>query len=402
MTDIDATSRPFPFSAESMAELFSVYADRRAACPMGRVRLASGHDAVLVVTYRDAVAALGDPRLSHDLTAPGSPRVVPGPSFLDMRDGLLNKDGEEHLRVRRIVASAFTPRRIERWKPVIESVAAELLDAMEKSGSAADLVASYCIPLPMRIICKLLGVPDHDIERFRDWSNAFLSAAKMTPERRVELLMEFAEYTVGLIAQRRAEPGNDLIDDMIAARDGSDRLSEAELLSLSAGLIAAGNETTSNALGRSVLALLRNDRELWEQLVGKPDLLPAAVDELLRTTTADINGSLRLAVEDVELPSGTVKAGEAVVISTLSSHRDETMFPDANAVRFDRAAPPSLTFGGGPHYCLGAHLAKAELRIGLGLLIERFPELRLAEDPEKLRYTEGDFMSSLVSMQVAW
>ena len=401
MTEVDAGAQAFPFAHDSQSDLLARYADRRATCPLGHVRIASGHDAVLVVTYQDALAAMGDSRLSHDLTEPGSPRVVLGPSFLDFKEGLLNRDGEDHLRVRRIVASAFTPRRIERWKPVIEAVATELLDDLEKAGPPADLVAGYCYLLPVRIICKLLGVPEEDSARFREWSNAFLSAAKMTVERRMQLLMEFLEYSTALIAKLRAEPGNDLIDELIAARDGSDRLSEQELVNLSTGLIAAGNETTSNALGRSVLALLRDDRRLWEQLVGKPDLIPAAVDELLRTTSVG-TGLLRQATEDVELPSGTVKAGEAVIISVVSPHRDESAYPDPDEIRFDREAPQALTFGGGAHYCLGAHLAKAELRIGLGLLMARFPELRLAADPAELKYSEGDSISSLVTLPVAW
>lgn len=401
MPDIESAPQPFPFPVDEVAGPSPVYAERRAQCPMGHVRLSSGHDAVLLVTHRDVLAAMADTRLSHDLTAPGSARIFPGASFLDSETALLNKEGDEHLRIRRIVASAFTPRRVERWKPTIEAVATELLDHLEKNGSPADLVADFCFPLPVRIICALLGVPEKDHTRFRDWSNAFLSAAKMTQERRGQLIQEFAGYVTVLIGQRRAEPGDDLIDDLIAARDGADKLTEQGLVEMCIGLIAAGNETTSNALGRAVLKLLDNDRVLWEQLQARPDLLPAAVDELLRVSTSGA-GMLRIATEDVELPSGTVKAGEPVVISFTSSQHDEAVYPDPEEVRFDRDAPPAVTFGGGPHYCLGAHLAKAELRIGLGLLLQRLPGLRLAAAPGDLRYTEGDAISSLVSLPVAW
>jgi cytochrome P450 len=401
MADIESAPQPFPFPVDEVAGPSPLYAERRATCPMGRVRLSSGHDAVLLVTHRDVAAALADPRLSHDLTAPGSARINPGPSFLDSKTALLNQEGEAHLRTRRIVASAFTPRRVERWKPTIEAVATELLDGLEKHGSPADLVAEYSFPLPVRIICTLLGVPEKDHGRFRDWSNAFLQGAKMTLQRREELMREFAAYVMVLIAQRRAEPGNDLIDDLIAARDGEDKLTEQGLVEMCAGLIAAGNETTSNALGRAVLRLLDEDRVLWEQLRVRPDLLPAAVDELLRVSATG-SGMLRIATEDVELPSGTVKAGESVVISFTSSQRDEVAYPDPDEVKFEREVPPPVTFGGGPHYCLGAHLAKAELRIGLGLLLQRLPDLRLAAAPEDLRYTEGDSISSLIELPVAW
>jgi cytochrome P450 len=392
----------FPFPVDPHVGIPAEYAERRASCPFGKVRLPSGDEAVLLVTYADAAAALADTRLSHNLTAPGSPRITAGPSFFDDPENLLNKEGADHLRIRRIVASAFTPRRIERWKPTIAAVAGELIDAMESAGSPADLVSDYCFQLPVRIICKLLGVPERDRGSFRDWSNAFVSAARMEPQQRAGLMREFSAYTAALLAAKRAEPGDDLIDDLIAARDGADRLTESELVYLVAGLIAAGNETTSNMLSRSVLTLLRDGGGLWRQLVGDPDLIPAAVDELLRYNPLGNGAALRLAVEDVELPSGTVRAGDAVLIATSAALRDEAVYPDPDAVRFDREAPVQIVFGAGPHYCLGAHLAKAELRIGLGLLIERLPGLRLAADPLTLSYTEGEVLSSLVSLPVAW
>lgn len=404
MTETAAAARDlpdFPFPAGPITPPPD-YAERRAGCPLGHVRLPSGDEAVLVVTYQDAAAVLADPRLSHNLTAPGSPRLTAGPSFFDDPDSLINKDGEEHLRIRRIVAAAFTPRRVERWKPVIEEVARELLDGIERSGPPADIVTDYCFQLPVRIICRLLGVPEQDAPQFRDWSNAFISGAKMTLEEQQGQIAEFAAYAMGLLGRRRAEPGQDLIDDLIAARDGADRLSEHELLNLVLGLIAAGNETTSNSLGRFVLALLGDGRERWDQLVADPGLIPAAVDELLRYTVLGNGALLRLATEDVELPSGLVRAGQAVAIAGNSAQRDEKAYPNPDTIDFAREAPPALTFGAGPHYCLGAHLAKAELRIGLGLLVERFPKLRLAASFDQLRFTEGEILSSLVSLPVTW
>jgi cytochrome P450 len=392
----------YPFPADPHVGVPAEYAERRATCPFGKVRLPSGDEAVLLVTYRDAAAALADTRLSHNLTAPGSPRITAGPSFFDDPQNLINKDGEEHLRIRRIVASAFTPRRIERWKPTITAVAGELIDAMERNGPPADLVADYCFQLPVRIICKLLGVPERDRGSFRDWSNAFVSGARMEPPQRAALMREFTAYTAELLAAKRAEPGEDLIDDLIAARDGADRLTESELVYLVAGLIAAGNETTSNMLSRAVLTLLRDGGGLWQRLVDDPELIPAAVDELLRYNPLGNGAALRLAVEDVELPSGTVRAGDAVLIAASSALRDELAYPDPETVRFDREAPTQIVFGGGPHYCLGAHLAKAELRIGLGLLVQRLPALRLGADPRTLSYTEGEVLSSLVSLPVSW
>lgn len=404
MTDNTGISElpSFPFPSHSLTPP-AEYAERRATCPFGQVRLPSGDPAILLLTYRDVAAAIADARLSHDLTAPDAPRMTAEPSFLQDPDMLINLEGEDHLRIRRIVAAAFTPRRVERWKPVIEQVAQELLDAMEGAGTSAELVAGYCFALPVRIICRLLGVPEQDGPRFREWSNAFASGTKMEPAELMAQIGAFVGYVGELIAAKRAQPGEDLIDDLIAARDGSDRLSEKELLSLVTGLIAAGNETTASALSRFVVTLLADDdRGLWQQLLDAPQTLPAAVDELLRFTGLSNNAMLRQAVADVELPSGTVRAGQAIVIPGNGALRDPEAYPDPDAVHFDRAAPPNLIFGGGAHYCLGAHLAKAELTIGLGALLKRLPTLRMTVTRDELTFTGGEIIDSIVALPVAW
>jgi cytochrome P450 len=403
MTDIDRmTDLPdFPFDSHSLTPP-AEYAERRATCPFGQVRLPSGDPAILLLKYRDVAAAMAEPRLSHDLTAPDAPRMTVEPSFLQDPDILLNKDGEDHLRIRRIVAGAFTPRRVKRWEPVIQDVANELVDALEKSGPSADLVAEYCFALPVRIICRLLGVPEQDALRFRVWSSAFASGAAMEPEERGAHIGAFLAYITELIAARRAEPGTDLIDDLIAARDGSDRLTEHELLVMVTGLIAAGNETTSTALSRFLVELLEDDRRLWNQLLGDPDVLPSAVDELLRYTGLSNRTLLRLAIADVELPGGTVKAGQAVAITGNGALRDPEAYPDPDTIVFDRDAPPTLIFGGGPHYCLGAHLAKAELRIGLGTLLRRLPGLRMTVRRDELVFSGGEIVDSIVELSAAW
>jgi cytochrome P450 len=403
MTDTIGTSElpDFPFPSHSLTPP-AEYAERRESCPFGQVRLPSGDPAILLVTYRDVAAAMADTRLSHDLTAPDAPRMTAEPSFLQDPDVILNKDGEDHLRLRRIVASAFTPRRIDRWKPAIEQLANELIDELEKTGPPADLVADYCFALPVRIICRVLGVPEKDARRFRVWSNAFSAGARMEVDERMTHVSEFLGYTGELIAAKRAEPGDDLIDDLIVARDGADKLTEQELLTLVTGLIAVGNETTATALSRFLVELLDDDRRLWKQLLDSPDALPAATEELLRFTGSANSTLLRLAVEDVELPSGTVKAGQAVAIPGNGPSRDPEAYPDPDTVRFDRVPPPTLMFGGGPHYCLGAHLAKAELTIGLGTLLKRLPTLRMTVARDELTFSGGEIVDSMISLPAAW
>ncbi|WP_194911495.1 cytochrome P450 [Catenulispora rubra] len=391
----------FPFRSHSLTPP-AQYAERRATCPMGQVRLPSGDPAILLLTYRDVAAAMADPRLSHDLTGPDAARMTKEPSFLQDPDVVLNKDGEDHLRMRRIVAAAFTPRRVERWRPVIQQIANELVDDLEKVGPPAELVAGYCFALPVRIICRLLGVPERDALRFRVWSNAFSAGAQMTPEQAAAEIGAFLGYMAELLAAKRAEPGEDLIDDLIAARDGADKLTEHELLALATGLIAAGNETTATALSRALVELLEDDRRLWKQLLDDPGLVPAAVDELLRFTGLSNSTLLRIAVADVELPSGPVRTGQVIGIASNGATRDPEAYPDPDTVRFDRDAPPTLMFGGGPHYCLGAHLAKAELAIGLGTLLQRLPGLRMTVTRDELTFSGGEIVDSMISLPVAW
>lgn len=393
----------FPFAAGPLGTPPLEYEELRRGCPFSRVQLPSGDQAVLLVRYDDIAQGHADTRLSHNLTAPGSPRVTAGPSFLDDPQSLLNMDGEDHLRIRRIVAAAFTPRRTETWKPAIRELAAGLLDAMQGKGPTLDLIAEYCYLLPIAVISRMLGVPEQDAPKFREWSGAFFSGTNVSPQEQQRQIGEFTGYVMALIAQRRAEPGADLIDDLIAARDGEDRLSEIELVYLTTLLIAAGNESVSNALSRAVLSLLENDRALWRQLQERPELVPAAVDELLRFNPLGNSAELRLAIEDVQMPSGLVRKGEAVLLATYSALRDERAYPDPDTIVFDRAHVPAQqqVFGGGPHYCLGAPLAKAELQIGLSMLIEHFPELRLAADPRELRFSEGEVVNCLVALPVA-
>ncbi|WP_194922754.1 cytochrome P450 [Catenulispora pinisilvae] len=403
MTDTDRIPDlpALPFPSHSLTPP-AEYAERRARCPFGQVRLPSGDPAILLLTYRDVAAAMAEPLLSHDLTGPDAPRMTAEPSFLQDPDIVLNKDGADHLRLRRIVAAAFTPRRAERWKPVIRQVASELIDDLEKAGPPTDLVAGYCFALPVRIICRLLGVPEHDALRFRLWSNAFAAGARMTPEQVGAEIGAFLAYMAELLAAKRAEPGEDLIDDLIAARDGADKLSEQELLTLATGLIAAGNETTATALSRALAELLDGERTLWKQLLDQPNLLPAAVEELLRFTGLSNSTLLRRAVADVELPSGTVRAGQTIALPHNGALRDPEAYPDPDTIRFDRDAPPTLIFGGGPHYCLGAHLAKAELTIGLEMLLQRLPTLRMAVARDELEFSGGEIVDSMIALPAAW
>jgi cytochrome P450 len=358
---------------------------------------------VLIVRYADAVAALAEPRLTHDLTAPGSPRLAAGPSFRDQQGFILNMEGEDHRRIRRIVAAAFSPARVRRWRPLVHSMVTTLLDEMTAGGATSgDLVRSYTTPLPVMVIGGMLGIPEHDTIRFHEWSDAFALADGVTEDKRQVMMAEFAGYIADLVAARRARPSDGLVDELIAARDGADHLSEPELVALLTALIVGGTHTSANALGRAMLNLLRDNGALWRELVADSSLIPSATEELLRHSGAGDVLNLRVATEDVELPSGLVRAGEAVVVASMAALRDGAVFEDPDVIRLDRGASANAVFGGGAHYCIGANLARAEFHIALEALVERLPGLRLAVPGQQLRFTEGEELSLLQALPVAW
>ncbi|MFJ9012470.1 cytochrome P450 [Streptomyces canus] len=302
---------------------------------------------------------------------------------------LVGQDGPEHLRVRHSVAAAFTAERVEGWRPVIRDVADELIDRMVSGGPGAELVDAYCTPLPVLVMGALLGVPERDAERFRRWSDAFALSARTTAEERKEHIEQFAEYIAELFAAGRAAPGNGLIDDLIAAQDGRGGLSEGELACLVMSVIVTCTRTTSNMFGRGLHTLLGGDRFLWRRIVAEPALAPAVVDEALPCGSQGDPRPLRLAAEDCELPYGTAEKGRAVVLSIRSASSRRAGYHEPNAVRLDRSGRWRPMSGRGPYDGLGAHLARAELQVGLSLLAERLPGLRLSAGPTRFRMPES-------------
>ncbi|MEV1023675.1 cytochrome P450 [Streptomyces sp. NPDC050264] len=409
MTDNCASAfapEPYPFDAGRVGDQDAEYARRRRSCPFGTVRLPSGHDAVLLTRHEDVAPGLADPRLSRDLTAPGAPRIYLGASLMDDPEVLGNMEGEAHLRLRRLLSPSFTPRSVERRLPLVEEIASGLIDGLVRRGGPVDIIDTFARRLPAHVMYRLLGVPEEDSEPFMEWSGAFALSAKVTEEERARKMAEFTAYVTGLIAARRAAPGRGLVDELIGARDGTDRLSERELVSQVIALIAAGTETTTTMIGRGLLTLLDDGRARWEELRARPDRLPAAVEELLRHNPLLRVPAMRVAQADVTLPSGTVRAGQPVLLAIDSALGDEDAYPDAGTPRFDREEregfAKQLAFGAGVHYCLGAPLARAILRIGLRRLMERLPGLRLASDPARLRWTDGEKINSLVELPVTW
>ena len=331
-------------------------------------------------------------------------RRGPIPAELDARvnTNLLSKDGEDHRRLRRLVTKAFTPRMVAVLAPRIQEIADELLDAVEESGEM-DLVESYAFPLPIIVIAELLGIPSADRDRFRLWSNSFVSPplTEGDLERFIAHSEEFLTYLRALFDERRRSPADDLVSALVQAEEQGDSLSEDELYSMVVLLIVAGHETTVSLIANAVLALLSHPDEL-DQLRRDPTLLAAAVEELLRFESPVERALTRWVAEDGELGGRSVKRGELVIAVLGSANRDEARYPNAAQLDLTREDTKHLAFGRGSHFCLGAPLARLEAQIALATLFARLPSLRLAASPDALDYRPIPLFRSLVSLPVAW
>ncbi|MBB5781466.1 cytochrome P450 [Nonomuraea jabiensis] len=362
---------------------------RYAEAPMEAATLPSGDRVPMIVRYADVRSVLTSPASSRNLREPGLPRMVRGTFLDDDPAALMNQDPPEHTRYRRILHGTFTPRHIERWRPRAAAIAGELIDA---AGEEFDLVADFALLLPARVICELLGVPMDRFEQVRGWTEMFLSTSDASADARGQGFAAFMAYAGELIEQHRAEPGEDLIDLLIAARDEEDGLSEDELTNMVFTLILAGHETTASMIARGVFRLLHH-ADQYAELVAHPELVDPAVEEILRHEAPGSNGMLRRITEDVETSGGTIPAGSVVLPNLWAADHDPSVFQDP--LRFDlrrfAGAPstPHLAFGHGPHYCLGANLARMELQEAFRALVTRLPGLRAQEELSAVAWSDG-------------
>jgi cytochrome P450 len=386
---------PVPFPAEP-GERPPEYFRRLAEAPLDPVVLPSGDPARLAVRFADVRELLADPVFSRALTYEGAPRLVAGGDQGEGADSINNLDPPEHTRLRRLISGAFSPRRVARWRPLVRRISEELLDAVTPPF---DLVDAYAFPLPAQVICALLDVPDADHRRFRAWSDAFLSVAAQDADERVAAAKEFAGYVAALIRRHRETPGDGLLNDLIDARDAGDSLSEAELLRMTMGLIVTGYETTATVLSRGVLRLLRHPDQ-YAALCASPDLVPRAVEEILRFESPGTIGLLRVATAETALPSGPVRAGEAVVGCLAAANRDPAKYERPTEVDVFRTDNDHLTFGYGAHFCVGASLARVELQESLAALCARMPGLRLAG--EEIPWRTGLLISGPERLLLTW
>ena len=403
----------------SLARKYDLYSDAFRADTYATFARMRDHDPVFcqpgidgetpiwwVTRYDDAEAVLlDDERFVRDprLALPPEQRTELPEFFSFIDSNMLNRDGDDHRRLRRLVSKAFTPRMVEQLRPRIQEIADELIDRVSAAGEM-EIVSEFAFPLPITVIAELLGVPVADREHFREWSGAMVSPALAAAEleQADALLGAFVQYLLALFAERRGSPGEDLVSALVAVEDGGDTLSEEELCSMVALLIVAGHETTVSLIGNAMLALLMHP-EQRAAIERDPSLLPRAVEELIRYDGPVERTLNRWAAVDVEFGGQTIRRGETVIVILGAADHDPERFeaPDELALAAERESR-HLGFGRGRHFCLGAPLARLEAEIALGTLLRRLPGLRLAVAENELRRRPVPLFRSLVALPVTW
>jgi cytochrome P450 len=401
---VSEVGTPLPLTMDFVQNPYPVYELLRQETPVREVRLPRGLKVWLVTGYEEARAALADPTLSKNAADAQHlfDRHVPDRGqravFSEaLTAHMLNSDPPDHTRLRNLVTKAFTARTVQRMKPRVEEITTELLDQMAAGDDVVDLLAAFAFPLPVTVICELLGVPLADRHDFHAWTSALLSASGGQAARDAGLSM--AGYLNTLVADKRANPRDDLLSGLIEATDEGDRLTETELVSMAFLLLVAGHETTVNLIGNGVFALLRNPDQL-AALRADPDLMPGAIEEFLRFLSPVNMATFRFTTQPLRLGDVVIPEGEIISVALGSADRDEKRFEEPDRLDITRKAAGHLAFGHGIHYCLGAPLARLEGQIAIGGLIERFPDLALATEPERLTWRDSTLIRGLETLPV--
>lgn len=362
--------------------------------PIVRVRLRDGRPAWLVTGYEQARAALADRRLTADRTHPNSPLPIPArtgarPAEPVRRPALLGSEGPEHTRQRRLLLSAFTHKRVTAMRPALRRIVDRHLDAMIAAGPPADLVSSFALPVPSLAICELLGVPYADHAFFERQARL-----RHDPEHAGTALAELGAYLSDLIGAKSADPGDGLLDDLIARR-----VDLGELVGFALVLLIAGHATTSSMISYGTLALLERHGRLTDPRERGPEV-PDLVEELLRFISLDFGMLPRVATTELDIGGRLVAAGDAVLVATGTANHDPTLVDHPDELSPHRPGRPRhLSFGHGVHQCLGQNLARAELQIAFSELAGRLPGLRLAIPAVRLTVTPG---TGLDELPVTW
>ncbi|MEV5598526.1 cytochrome P450 [Streptomyces sp. NPDC052496] len=394
-------------------ELPTLPTDRRTGCPfdppaeltalsdrpLRRMRYADGHIGWLVTGHAAARAVLSDPRFSSRYELLHLPVPMPGMEGMTevppaMPGDFLGLDAPDHTRFRRLLTGKFTVRRMRQLAERVEQFTTACLDAMEQAGPTVDLVEAFARPVPALMICELLGVPYADRDRFQEHVATVFDQTS-DAEARGAAFAAVGQFIGELVAAKRAEPTDDLLSDLT-----SSDLTEEELIGVGGVLLAAGLDTTANMLGLGTFALLSNPGQL-DALRADPGLAEQTVEELLRYLSV-ADPIPRAALEDVEIEGQLIKAGETVTVSVQAANRDPLKFPDPDRFDIHRKATGHVSFGHGPHQCIGQQLARVEMTVAFPALFARFPTLRLAVPPQEVPLRDRANIYGVISLPVTW
>jgi|SRR5271166_440432 len=402
------TTPQYPFPPTPPDQVVEVYHRLLDDRPMTKVTMPFGGDVWVIHRYQAVKQMLENPAFVRGPFARGEydvPYFVHFPDFL--KATIQFADPPDHTRLRKLVAKAFTARRIDRLRDGTRRIADGLLDGMAAHGAPANLVTQFSLPLPIRVICELLGVPLDDRDKFVEWSKSTLATSGMTEQEIAQAGAELYVYLAELIAARRDEPRDDLLSALAAAREADDSLTDEEILTMAMVIIVGGFDNTANFINLGVVALLRNPDQLRVLLADIDGVVPTAVDEVLRhghfAVGEKVTGSGGLppflASEDVEIDGVVIKKGESALVDPAAANHDPRVFDNAAAFDVTRTPNRHVTLSHGIHHCLGAPLARMEMQVAIGSLFRRFPTLALAGEPQ---YATEYLTAGMSVLPVTW
>ncbi|MFE1854895.1 cytochrome P450 [Streptomyces sp. NPDC059489] len=399
--DRASPARDFPIRRGCPFAAPAEYDAMRTDDPVARVTLPTKREAWVVTRYDDVREVLSDPRVSADIRRPNFPALGEGEQEAGARfRPFIRTDAPEHTKYRRMLLPVFTVRRVRAMRPAVQVRVDEILDGMLATGGPVDFVSAYANAVSTSVICELLGIPRKNLEFFRDVTRVS-GSRHSTAEQVSEALGGMFALLAELVAERRAEPRDDLISKLVTDHLATGNVTMDQLLSTLGITINAGRETTTSMIALSTLLLL--DRpELMEELRRDTSLVPAAVDELLRVLSVADSIPLRVAAEDIELSGRTVPADDGVIALLAGANHDPEQFDDPERVDFHRTDNHHVAFGYGVHQCMGQHLARLELEVALETLIRRVPALRLAGDRDQVAFKHDSATFGLEELMVTW
>ncbi|MFP7493915.1 cytochrome P450 [Terribacillus saccharophilus] len=382
---------------------FPAYDYIREKDPVFRMLMPHGQYAWVITRFEEASEIVSDARFvtNYPMQDPEDDSDLPAHKAIISRN-LLSVNPADHRRLRRLIQKAFTPKMIKNLRGRIEEITDELLDKVQHNGEM-NLIEDFAFPLPIKVICEMLGVPVKDQFKFQDWSNHLMESVNnpALSQQGEDATIGFVNYLQTLISERRQQLGEDLISDLIKVEEEGDSLSEHELYSLIFVLIIAGHETTVNLIGNGVLALLEFP-EQKQKLIENPEFIHSAIEEILRYNGPAEVSNVRWAAEDVTVAGKTIKKDDMVFVALSSANRDPEAFADPDAFDITRKVNNHLAFGKGVHFCLGAPLARLEGEIAIRELLRRMPDLRMKDDQDALVWRQGMIIRGVKEIPVVF